>query len=234
MRPRSNVSVRVGEPRVGSSPKKAYRVSPLSTQKLGKLEESKPPPLSRGTFAQLPSCVANGTKQSNTVLSKKLPVHATNPRVSLIRSCTFAPWPEFDKPISSAEMGFELDPFYTTGWPNGSILRGYANGSTEPPGKGRKKKCPENATSYFSKVKYFEEIQRSRSLANPNEFYELLRGNALAADDADRNARIQRAQQMFLMNAVGKLRVHFLGWKVRRKAQQDFALFEAPIEHGRK
>jgi len=123
-------------------------------------------------------------------------------------------WPSFGVVLSSDDMGVDRDPFYAREIPVGAILRGFKDEDAEIAGRLRNKRCPEEETSYYGKLNHFSEIQESRAYKKPNEFYELLRRKALLAEDADRQTRIEKAQHMFMMHAMGELKGNFIGWKV--------------------
>ena len=124
-------------------------------------------------------------------------------------------WPDLEATVSFRDMGFELDPFFTRETPDGAILRGFKDEDVEKARRLRNRRCPEDETEYYSKMRHFTEVQKGRAFVSPNEFYEILRKNALKAEDMERESRIKRAQEMFLMHAMGELKGSFIGWKVR-------------------
>jgi len=134
-------------------------------------------------------------------------------------------WPNFDETISFRDLGFPLDPFYARESPDGAILRGFNEEDAEIARRFRNRKCPEDETSYYTRVKHFEEVQRGREYIPPNEFYEIMRKKALRAEDDERQSRIERAQSMFLMHAMGELKGHFLGWKLLAAKQRRVKRF---------
>ncbi len=121
-------------------------------------------------------------------------------------------WPSFNHPVTPSELGLNPDPFFTIGWPEGSIFKDFREEDAERERQRRKTKIATN-TSYFARARHFREVQESRAFTPPNAFYELLRRKALEAQDADRQARIEQAGRMFLVRAMGALRSHFIVWK---------------------
>ncbi|GMH47859.1 hypothetical protein TL16_g00168 [Triparma laevis f. inornata] len=124
-----------------------------------------------------------------------------------------AAWPDLNAAASGWVMDFEKDPFFTKGWPMGSIFYHYSEEEAEERRRLRNKKCPEDATTYYSRARHFKEVQDRRQFVPPNAFYKLLKKNAQTADNLERQARIQQAGQMFLKHAMGALRSKFTEWK---------------------
>ena len=122
-----------------------------------------------------------------------------------------APWPGPGAPVDRQSMGFVEDPFFTHGWADGSIFRGFKEADAEAARRRRKIKVAKGS-NYFARARHWREVQEGRAFIPPNAFYELLRKNKLTADDAERQSRIDRAARMFLMHAQGALRAHYFAW----------------------
>lgn len=68
----------------------------------------------------------------------------------------------------------------------GSIFYHYSEEEAEERRRLRNKKCPEDATTYYSRARHFKEVQDRRRFVPPNAFYELLKKNAQTADNLER------------------------------------------------
>ena len=97
-----------------------------------------------------------------------------------------ADFPRAKSAVTSDDLGLDPDPFYTKGFPMGSIFYNYSEEKASEDRRRRNKRCPEDATAYYSRSRHFREIQERRMFVPPNAFYELLRKNALKAEDFER------------------------------------------------
>ena len=117
--------------------------------------------------------------------------------------------PEIEKTID--DMQFVNDPYFIKSWPDGSIFQEWDPAIVEAGRLRRANKICKN-TSYFELCKKYGDLQKNRATKLPNEYELLLKRNAKAAADADRAARILRAQNMFLNALMGAKRVNFQAW----------------------
>ncbi|GMI02156.1 hypothetical protein TrST_g14252 [Triparma strigata] len=146
------------------------------------------------------------------------PLRLTKPSPALPHDGTWltsssAAWPALNVAASGRELNFEDDPYFTKGFPLGSIFYHFSEEEEVERRRLRNRKCPEDATTYYSRARHFKEVQDRRRFIPPNAFYELLKKNAQTADDLERQARIEQAGQLFLKHAMGALRSNFAEWK---------------------
>ena len=125
------------------------------------------------------------------------PLRLTKPSPALPHDGTWltsssAAWPALNVAASGRELNFEDDPYFTKGFPLGSIFYHFSEEEEEERRRLRNRKCPEDATTYYSRARHFKEVQDRRRFVPPNAFYELLKKNAQTADDLERQVRIDR------------------------------------------